>query len=130
MKCVITAGPTYEGLDEVRRLTNFSTGRLGSELARFLESKGHEVQLLLGYYSTWRGEAASKRTQMFTTTADLRDRLRALAGDKVGAVFHAAAVSDFSFGKIWTRKDNGDLEEIKSAKIPTKSGALLAELLP
>ena len=26
MKCIVTAGPTYEELDEVRRMTNFSTG--------------------------------------------------------------------------------------------------------
>src|SRR5687768_14363623 len=39
VNCVITAGPTYEPLDEVRRLTNFSTGRLGSELATYLTSQ-------------------------------------------------------------------------------------------
>ncbi|MBT5709155.1 MAG: hypothetical protein HOI66_22775, partial [Verrucomicrobia bacterium] len=29
MKAIVTVGPTYEPLDEVRRLTNHSTGRLG-----------------------------------------------------------------------------------------------------
>jgi len=33
MKCIVTAGPTYEELDEVRRMANFSTGTLGTELA-------------------------------------------------------------------------------------------------
>ena len=36
MNCVVTAGPTYEPLDDVRRLTNFSTGKLGSQLGDFL----------------------------------------------------------------------------------------------
>ena len=36
MNCLVTAGPTFEPLDDVRRLTNFSTGRLGTELANFL----------------------------------------------------------------------------------------------
>ena len=36
MNCIVTCGPTYEPLDEVRRLTNFSTGRLGTELANYL----------------------------------------------------------------------------------------------
>ncbi|HWD17881.1 MAG TPA: phosphopantothenoylcysteine decarboxylase [Verrucomicrobiae bacterium] len=130
MKCVVTAGPTYENLDEVRRLTNFSTGRLGSELARFLEGQGHQVQLLLGYYATWRTEAEAKRTQIFTTTSDLHEKLRALRDDGAGAVFHAAAVSDFAFGKIWKRHADGRLEEVKSAKIPTRDGALFAELTP
>jgi phosphopantothenoylcysteine decarboxylase/phosphopantothenate--cysteine ligase len=129
MTCVVTAGPTYEELDEARRLTNFSTGRLGSELARFLESKGHHVQLLLGHYATWREEADVKRTQIFTTTNDLRERLRSLGNHKVRAVFHAAAVSDFGFGKIWSRQADGRLEEIRSPKIPTRGGPILAELV-
>ena len=37
---LITAGPTNEYIDEVMKITNMSTGRLGIELARnFLESK-------------------------------------------------------------------------------------------
>jgi len=39
MNCIVTAGPTYEPLDDVRRLTNFSTGRLGTELANFLAAR-------------------------------------------------------------------------------------------
>src|SRR5580698_6167539 len=105
MMCVVTAGPTYEDLDEARRLTNFSTGRLGSELAVFLEKQGHEARLLLGHYSTWRKEAESKRTEIFTTTEDLREWLKKLSGENVEAVFHAAAVSDFGFGKIWKREE-------------------------
>ena len=47
MNCIVTAGPTYEPLDDVRRLTNFSTGRLGTELANFLAARGHTVILLV-----------------------------------------------------------------------------------
>src|SRR5881396_3056907 len=101
MNCIVTAGPTYEPLDEVRRLTNFSTGRLGSELASFLSAQGHEATLLIGQQATFRGERHARHVQTFTTTADLRDRLRALGGEAVDAVFHAAAVSDFTFGKVW-----------------------------
>jgi phosphopantothenoylcysteine decarboxylase/phosphopantothenate--cysteine ligase len=67
---------------------------------------------------------------LFTTTANLRDQLCALAGKPVDAVFHAAAVSDFTFGKIWLRSPAGELSEIKSRKISTRQGALLAELVP
>src|ERR1017187_6048830 len=56
MQCIVTAGPTYEPLDEVRRLTNFSTGRLGSELVNFLAARGHEATLLIGQQATYRGE--------------------------------------------------------------------------
>jgi phosphopantothenate---cysteine ligase (CTP) len=130
MQCIVTAGPTYEPLDEARRLTNFSTGRLGSELASALMARGHEVTLLIGQQASWRGERRAAHVQTFTTTADLRARLSALAGTGIGAVFHAAAVSDFAFTKIWRRAPGGELDEVKSAKISTREGVLLAELVP
>src|SRR5258707_416145 len=109
MRCIVTAGPTYESLDEVRRLTNFSTGRLGSELATFLTAHGHEVTLMIGQQATFRGERQAARVETFTTTTNLRDRLQAMGDGSVDAVFHAAAVSDFTFGKIWLRSTTGDL---------------------
>jgi phosphopantothenate---cysteine ligase (CTP) len=130
MHCIVTAGPTYESLDDVRRLTNFSTGRLGSELATFLHAHGHEVTLLIGQQATFRGERHANRIEVFSTTANLRDRLQALAKEPIGAVFHAAAVSDFGFGKVWLRSQQGELTEVKSGKISTRAGTLLAELVP
>jgi phosphopantothenoylcysteine decarboxylase/phosphopantothenate--cysteine ligase len=130
MKCIVTAGPAYEELDEVRRLTNFSTGALGAELANFLVGRGHQVELLRGHYSTCQIEPKAQRTQVFTTAADLRRRLQKLRSRKPAAVFHAAAVSDFAFGKIWSRGAGGELKEIQSPKISTHDGPVLAELVP
>jgi phosphopantothenoylcysteine synthetase/decarboxylase len=131
MNCVVTAGPTYENLDKVRRLTNFSTGRLGSELAEFLAGRGHDVKLLLGEQATHRGpQHAGVTPEIFTTTADLSDRLERLSREGVDAVFHAAAVSDFTFGKVWVRGADGRLTETTEGKISTRQGTLLAELLP
>jgi len=130
MNCIVTAGPTYEPLDKVRRLTNFSTGRLGSELATFLTGEGHEVTLLIGQQATWHGERKAAAVETFTTTASLRDKLHALAGSQVDAVLHAAAVSDFTFGKVWERLGADELKEVKAAKISTRAGNLLVELVP
>ena len=130
MHCVVTAGPTYEPLDRVRRLTNFSTGRLGCELARFLLARGHEVTLLIGEQATYRGAREATRIDVFSTTADLHERLRELAHNPVAGLFHAAAVSDFTFGKTWRRAADGQLQEIKPGKLSTREGALLAELVP
>ena len=130
MRCVVTAGPTYEPLDEVRRLTNFSTGRLGTELANFLTEHGHDTVLLIGQQASYRRERQSRRVESFTTTASLRDHLQAMAGQPVDAVFHAAAVSDFGFGKIWRRAPDGGLTEAKAGKLSTREGTLLAELVP
>ena len=130
MKCVVTAGPTFENLDQARRLTNFSTGRLGTELANFLTARGHDVTLLLGEQSTFCGERAAANLVRFTTTADLSAKLQALAKQNCAAVFHAAAVSDFKFGKVWSRTTSGELNEITSGKFSTREGTLLAELVP
>lgn len=130
MKCVVTAGPTCEPLDEVRRLTNFSTGRLGTQLANYLVARGHQVTLLAGEQATYQGERRAQRIETFTTTDSLRELLRALSDEGVDAVFHAAAVSDFRFGKIWHRTPQGELTEVRSSKISTRHGTLVAELTP
>ena len=131
MNCIVTAGPAFEPLDDVRRLTNFSTGRLGTELANFLVARGHKVILLVGEMATYSGERKAQRVEMFSTAADLREKLKSLSTKKADALFHAAAVSDFSFGRIFAPDAANKLIEIKgSKKIPTRQGKLLAELLP
>jgi phosphopantothenoylcysteine decarboxylase/phosphopantothenate--cysteine ligase len=130
MNCIVTAGPTFEPLDDVRRLTNFSTGRLGTELANFLAARGHKVILLVGESATYSGERRAQRVEIFTTTTNLRQKLKAVSSKKVDAIFHAAAVSDFAFGRIFTPNESGKLAEIKAVnKIPTRSGKLLVELV-
>lgn len=131
MFCVVTAGPTFEPLDAVRRLTNFSTGRLGTGLAAGLAAAGHRVLLLRGEMAT-AAPCADPRVEVrgFGTTAELQRHLAGLAGREVGAVFHAAAVSDFAVGRVFTREAGGDLVPIRAGKLPTRAGGLLAELVP
>ena len=45
-RVIITAGPTSEPIDQVRRLTNHSTGSLGSQLAERCREEGYEVVML------------------------------------------------------------------------------------
>jgi len=131
MNCIVTAGPAYEPLDDVRRLTNFSTGRLGTEFANYLAARGHNVLLLLGEQATHAGERRAQRVESFSTTANLRVKLKALAAKRVDAIFHAAAVSDFSFGRIFAPDAANKLVPIKPArKVSTRQGKLLVELLP
>ncbi len=131
MNCIVTAGPTFEPLDDVRRLTNFSTGRLGTELANFLAARGHKVTLFIGESSTYAGERKASSVKTFSTTADLRAKLKSFSGKKVDAIFHAAAVSDFAFGQIFSETKAGEFSTQKSTKkISTRKGTLLVELLP
>ena len=48
LKALVTAGPTYERIDPVRFIGNFSTGKMGIELAYALYELGCEVTLVLG----------------------------------------------------------------------------------
>jgi phosphopantothenoylcysteine decarboxylase / phosphopantothenate---cysteine ligase len=48
MRVMITAGPTREYLDDVRYLSNASSGRMGYALAAAVREAGHEVVLISG----------------------------------------------------------------------------------
>ncbi len=48
MKAMVTAGPTYERLDPVRFIGNFSTGRMGIAIAEALADAGAQVTLVTG----------------------------------------------------------------------------------
>ncbi len=131
MNCIVTAGPTFEPLDDVRRLTNFSTGRLGTELANFLAVRGHKVTLLIGESASYTGRRKVQLVKVFSTTSDLRAKLKSFSGKKVDAILHTAAVSDFAFGKMFIRDAAGKMKPFKpSKKISTRCSNLFAELVP
>jgi phosphopantothenoylcysteine decarboxylase / phosphopantothenate---cysteine ligase len=48
LKCLVTAGPTYEAIDPVRFIGNRSSGKMGIEIATELYNRGAEVHLILG----------------------------------------------------------------------------------
>lgn len=48
VKCLLTAGPTYEAIDPVRFIGNHSSGKMGIALANELADRGAEVNLVLG----------------------------------------------------------------------------------
>lgn len=47
-KALVTAGPTYEALDPVRFIGNYSSGKMGIAVAEALSAKGAVVTLVLG----------------------------------------------------------------------------------
>jgi len=48
LKALVTAGPTYERIDPVRFIGNFSSGKMGVAIAEALADKGAEVTLVIG----------------------------------------------------------------------------------
>ena len=47
-KVLVTAGPTYERIDSVRFIGNYSSGKMGFALAEALAEKGYAVELVTG----------------------------------------------------------------------------------
>ena len=64
---MITGGPASEPIDQVRFITNQSTGELAVKLAQRFSAAGHEVELFLGRGAIWRLETA----RYFQTNEDL-----------------------------------------------------------
>jgi phosphopantothenoylcysteine decarboxylase/phosphopantothenate--cysteine ligase len=82
-------------VDDVRYLSNLSTGATGAALAEALAAKGHEVTLLHGTGAVL--PRTGRDRQAFTSAKDLQNRLqRRLAGGGFDAVIHCAAVADYT----------------------------------
>lgn len=86
--------------------------------------------MVKGRYSIFQARSKATEVIAFVTAADLERIFQSLAARSVDAVFHAAAVSDFRFGKVWTRLASGELKEVKQGKFSTREAPLLAELSP
>jgi phosphopantothenoylcysteine synthetase/decarboxylase len=127
MRVIVTCGPSYEPVDEVRRLTNFSTGELGTLLAAALARAGYETLCLRGAASTWPDRPHGAEVRAFTTNDDLAAQLRQLAGEApCVALFHTAALADFRVAAI------GDAtgQPLPGAKISSAFGPVSLLLEP
>lgn len=127
LRVLITAGPSYEPIDQVRRLSNFSTGELGTLLAENFAEAGHSVICLRGTTSTFASPMWGVHTVPFSTNEDLETLLRNLPGrEQVQIVFHAAALCDYRVREI----ANEQGEVLALDKIPTDGGLLKMTLEP
>jgi phosphopantothenoylcysteine synthetase/decarboxylase len=127
VKVIVTCGPSYEPIDEVRRITNFSTGELGILLANALAREGYDVVCCKGVGATCSLSLKGARLLPFTTNEDLRAKLMAEANDgKTGAVFHAAALCDYKVHQV----TGTDGEILASAKFSSRQGRLTLSLEP
>ncbi|MCE0523902.1 MAG: phosphopantothenoylcysteine synthase [Methylacidiphilales bacterium] len=127
MRIVITSGPSYEPLDKVRRLSNFSTGELGTLLAEAFAEAGHTVVCFRGVASTFPSPLWPVEVIPFTTNDDLAAGLQNLfAREETTIVFHAAALCDFRVKEI--TDESG--EPVLGDKVPSRAGDLKVTLEP
>jgi phosphopantothenoylcysteine decarboxylase/phosphopantothenate--cysteine ligase len=92
MRVLITAGPTREYLDDVRYLSNASSGKMGYALAAAAVEQGWEVVLVTGPVDLPPPEGCE--IHHVVTTADMRQACLRLFPDCDG-VIAAAAVCDY-----------------------------------
>jgi phosphopantothenoylcysteine synthetase/decarboxylase len=125
MRAIVTCGPAVAPIDEVRRITNFSTGELGVLLANALAAVGREVVCFKGEAATT-PQVASSRVDLrrFTTNDDLARQLEELGS--AADVFHAAALCDYEVASV--RNEYGEV--LSAAKIPSREGELNLVLRP
>ena len=97
-RILITAGPTYEPIDEVRFIGNRSSGRMGVSIAENASSRGWNTTLLLGPGCPNPSDAAVTVSR-FRTTAELKSLLEAQWPEH-DILIMAAAVSDYAPARV------------------------------
>lgn len=102
---IITAGGTSEKIDDVRVISNFSSGRLGIEIAKaFVEKYLNDVHI---FYLCDKNTIVPDYPQVepvrvMGVSGLLEAIQKLLTTKKIDAVIHAMAVSDFTVKEITT----------------------------
>ena len=106
-KIVITAGPTYEKIDPVRFIGNYSSGKMGYALAEACANRGAEVILVSGPVSLSTHHPAIKRIDV--ESADEMYEATVHTFQEANAAILCAAVADY-------RPENKAEQKIKREK--------------
>lgn len=118
-RVLITAGPTWVPVDDVRVISNIATGETGILLSRELEKRGARVTLLLGP-SCNAGLRKSVNIKKFRFFDELKKIILAeLKSNRYDIVIHSAAVSDYRPGRIISGKIKSGLKILSLRLIPT-----------
>ena len=110
-KILIISGPTSEPVDDVRSITNKSSGKTGIELAKNAFERGADVEL-------WYGNGTEKvpnyiESEMFTSADELRKKLKKL---KYDIILVPAAISDYAVKKYDGKIPSGKKEIVLKLK--------------
>ena len=117
-KIMITAGPTREAIDPVRYISNYSSGKMGYQLASELASRGAEITLISGPVDI---EIANPAINLVKINSAEEMYNAAIAGFQgKDAAILTAAVADF-------RPENVASEKIKKSEAPEHISFTLTE---
>ena len=95
MKILVTSGGTSEAIDNVRSITNHSTGRLGKIITETLLAAGHEVRLITTPSALKPEPHPHLSIQEIKNTNDLLLEMKECVED-YQVLIHSMAVSDYT----------------------------------
>jgi phosphopantothenoylcysteine decarboxylase/phosphopantothenate--cysteine ligase len=122
-KILITAGGTTEPIDDVRVITNISTGKTAAALAEHFSRQNYAVTFLHAKNSAKPSLSNSRNIKAieFLTCQDLQTALKTELKNHYDIIIHLAAVSDYSVekqaGKISSEQQQLTLTLKKNEKI-------------
>lgn len=116
-RILITSGPTYEKIDPVRFIGNFSTGKMGKALAEAAVERGAEVQFVTGPTSHLPQGKHITITKV-ESAQEMLDKCKALQQNYEVAIF-CAAVADYRVAQVSEQKIKRE-----------QNGAISLDLIP
>lgn len=93
-RVLVTAGPTYEKIDPVRFIGNYSSGKMGFALAEACAEAGAEVTLVAGPVSLTTSHASIHRVDVESAAEMYRAAVDTY--DRADAAIMCAAVADYA----------------------------------
>lgn len=117
-KVVITAGPTYEKIDPVRFIGNYSSGKMGFALAEECAARGAEVTLVSGPVSLKAAHPHIRRIDVESAQQMYEAATREYADADAGIL--CAAVADFTPGTVADHKIKREKDDLVLQLKPTQ----------
>lgn len=114
-RVLVTCGATLEKLDDVRYITNFSSGKMGSAVVDAALNRGADVTVICGKHTAAIDERA-KLVQADTTRSMLDETLLRVAENDIFVL--AGAPCDYRPEQVAENKIKGDVLTLKLVKNP------------
>lgn len=115
-KIMITAGPTYEKIDPVRFIGNYSSGKMGFALAEECAKRGAEVTLITGPVSL---QCSPDIHRIDVESCEEMYQAATQAFEQSDAAILCAAVADFRPGEIADKKIKREKDDLELRLVPT-----------
>lgn len=109
-RVLVTAGPTYENIDPVRFIGNYSSGKMGFELARELGERGAEVTIVAGPVNLPTPDSGNITRINVTTAQEMYEASLKVFPQTDIAIF-SAAVADYTPERVSDKKIKREKEE-------------------